>query len=172
VSTIGEGSIRELFESSFDNFIDRPPNRGITFSLSYPIFDWGRGVERVQQEMADLRAIELSHENWRVTIVREVRQIVRSVEEAKNRLRIHEKNQQVSQRSYEISRMRFENGDLTSQELAVEQERLAESRLTYLNAFITYQMAVADLKRKTLWDFKNNRSYLMDDYFNNQSTLR
>ena len=165
VSTIGSGSIQQLFESSFDNFVDRPPNRGITFSLSYPIFDWGRGSQRVQQEKAGLRSVELNRENWRTTIIREVRQIVRLVAETKNRLKIHEKNQQVSQRSYEISRLRFENGDLTSQELAVEQERLAGSQLTYLNAFITYQSAIADLKRKTLWDFKNNRSYLTDDYF-------
>ena len=94
-----------------------------------------------------------------------MRDIVRSVNEAGNRLVIHERNQEVAQRSYTISRMRFENGDITSQDLAMEQERLANSQLNYLNAFITYQLAVADLKRKTLWDFKNNRSYLMDDYF-------
>ena len=103
-------------------------------------------------------------ENWRVTIIRQVRDIVRTVEEAKNRLSIHEKNQRVSQRSYEISRMRFENGDITSQDLARQQERLADSQINYLDAFISYQLAVADLKRKTLWDFKNNRSYLKDDY--------
>jgi outer membrane protein TolC len=89
---------------------------------------------------------------------------VRSVAEAKNRLEIHEKNQQVAQRSYEISRLRFENGDITSQELGVEQERLATTQINYLNAFISYQLAVADLKRKTLWDFQNNRSYLKSDY--------
>ena len=71
----------------------------------------------------------------------------------------------MAQRSYEISRMRFENGDLTSQELGREQERLAETQLSYLDAFIQYQLSVADLKRKTLWDFKNNKSYLKTDYF-------
>lgn len=164
ISTLGEGSTRELFESSFDNFIDRPPNRGITFSLSYPIFDWGRGSARVQQEKARLRETELSLEDTRVTVIREVRDVVRSVEEAKNRLKINEKNQEVAQRSYEISRLRFENGDITSQELGVEQERLATTQLNYLDAFITFQLAIADLKRKTLWDFENNRSYLKDDY--------
>ena len=44
----------------------------------------------------------------------------------------------------------------------MEQERLAETQLQYLNAFITYQLSVNDLKRKTLWDFKNNRSYLIN----------
>ena len=164
VSTIGKGTTRELFESSFDNFVDRPPNRGVTFSLSYPIFDWGRGSARKQQEQARLRETKLSYEDTKVTVVREVRNVVRSVEEAKNRLKINEKNQEVAQRSYEISRMRFENGDITSQELGVEQERLATTQLNYLDAFITYQLAIADLKRKTLWDFQNNRSYLQDEY--------
>ena len=164
VSTIKGGSIGSLFESSFDNFIERPPNRGITLTLSYPIFDWGRGSARIQQEMANLKESELSLENTKMTITREVRDIVRSVEEAKNRLEIHEKNQQVAQRSYEISRLRFQNGDITSQELGMEQERLADTQINYLNAFITYQLADADLKRKTLWDFKHNRSYLKTNY--------
>ncbi len=165
VSTIGTGTTQALFQSSFDNFVDRPPNRGITFTLSYPIFDWGRGSARVQQEEANLRREELDLENMEITIIREVRDIVRSVEEAQNRLQIHEKNQEVNQRSYSISRLRFENGDITSQELAVEQERLAETQLNYLDVFITYQTALAELKRTTMWDFENNRSYLMDDYF-------
>ncbi|MCK5147473.1 TolC family protein [bacterium] len=164
VSTLGSGNTNELFQSSFDNFTDRDPNRGVTFRLSYPIFDWGRGSSRVQQEQAHLRRRQLEKENTKVTIERQARDIVRSVGEAKRRLKIHEKTQQVSQRSYEISRLRFENGDITSQELSREQERLANTQLDYLGAFITYQLAVADLKRRTLWDFQNNRSYLKDDY--------
>ena len=165
ISTIGSGSIPDLFESSFDNFLERPPNRGVTLTLSYPLFDWGRGKARVQQEKANLRNSKLTLDNWRNTIIRQVRDIVRSVEEARNRLVIQETNQQVSQRSYAISRMRFDNGDITAQELAIEQERLADTQLAYLDAFISYQLSVADLKRKTLWDFKNDRSYLKADYF-------
>jgi hypothetical protein len=58
--------------------------------------------------------------------------------------------------------MRFESGDINSRELALEQERLSNSRLAYLNSYITYQLTVADLKRKTLWDFYNGRSYLKE----------
>ncbi len=164
-SSIGTGTTRDLFQSSFDDFLNRPPNRSITFTLSYPIFDWGRGSARVQQEEANLRSKELDRENIETTIICDVRDIVRSVEEAKNRLKIREKNQEVAQRSYAISRLRFENGEFTSQDLGVEQEKLAGTQLDYLDAFITYQRKIADLKKKTMWDFKNNRSYLMDDYF-------
>jgi outer membrane protein len=160
VSSIESGSNRELFDSSFNNFVDRKPNRGITLTLSYPIFDWGRGSARVQEETVNLRNNELGFENTRINIIREVRDVVRSLEDAKNRLNIYEQGQQVAQQTYEISRMQFENGNINSQELALEQDRLATSQLAYLNAFITYQFAIADLKRKTLWDFQNNNSYL------------
>jgi len=169
VSTTGAGSTRELFDSSFGNFVDRPPNRGITLTFSYPILDWGRGSSRVRQEEVTLKENKLRHENTQRTITRDVKYIVRRVTEAKNRLVIHEKNQQVAQRSYKISRMRFENGDMTSQELGREQERLAESQLQYLNAFITYQLAIADLKRKTLWDFKNDKNYLINNISNKEN---
>jgi len=165
VSTLGTGTTDELFQSSFNNINDRPPNRGVTFTLSYPIFDWGRGRERVQQETATLRQQELTKENLRVTIIKEVRDVVRSVKEAQNRLEIHKRNQDVAQRSYQISRIRFENGDISSQDLSRQQERLAQARLDYLDAYITYQLSLADLKRKTLWDFENSRSYLREDFF-------
>lgn len=160
LSTIESNSSSDLFQSSFDNFVDRRPNRGVTFSISYPIFDWGRGSAMEQEQKARLNDYELDLDNTRTEIIREVRDVVRSVEEAKNRLSIHEQNQQVSQMTYEISRKRFENGDINSQELALEQERLADSQLAFLDAFITYQLQVADLKRKTLWDFEGDRSYL------------
>lgn len=163
VSTSQHGSTADLFRSSFDNIVDRPPNRGITLTFSYPVFDWGRGRERVQQQMASVREAQLSLENEKTTITREVKDIVRSVYEARNRLLINEKNQQLMQKSYEISRMRFENGNITSQELGREQERLAATQLDYLGAFITYQLAIADLKRKTVWDFENATGYRVED---------
>jgi len=115
--------------------------------------------------MASLREAQLSLDDVKTTVIREVRDIVRSVGETMNRLIIHEKNQQLAQKSYEISSMRFENGNITSQELGTEQERLAATQLDYLNAYITYQLALADLKRKTLWDFKNNRSYQVEEEY-------
>ncbi|MCE5251673.1 TolC family protein [bacterium] len=162
VSTTGSGTTRSLFESSFDNFVDRPPNRGITLTFSYPVFDWGRGDAKVRKAQVTLKERQLSQENTRETIVREVKDTVRKVNEAKSRLSIYENYQDVAKRSYDISRMRFENGDITSQELAREQERLAEVQLNYLDAFITYELALADLKRQTLWDFENNRTYLIN----------
>ncbi|MHB9027802.1 MAG: TolC family protein [Candidatus Latescibacterota bacterium] len=162
VSTLGEGNTGDLFQSSFDNFVDRPPNRGVSLTFSYPVFDWGRGAAMVEQQRVLLKEKTLRIDDRKRTIIREVRDVIRRVDETSGRLVINEKNEQVARRSYDISRMRFENGDFTSQELAREQERLASAQLDYLTAFIDYQLALADLKRKTMWDFEKGRSMIKE----------
>ena len=47
------------------------------------------------------------------------------------------------------------NGDITSQELALNRDRLTDAKTSYLNAYIDYRLAIADLKRKTLMDFES-----------------
>jgi outer membrane protein TolC len=154
-----QGNVIQLFRSSFDNFMVRPPNRGITFTLTIPILDWGRGKNRVKGQTILLKEKQLALENTNDKIVKEIREIVRTVYEAEKRFRINQENRYNATNSYRISRLRFENGDISGQELATEQERLSQVQLAFINAYITYQLALADLKRRTMWDFENNRSY-------------
>ena len=154
----------DLWRTSLDDFWSRPPNRGITLTFSYPIIDWGRNSARVQSALASLKDSELSLENQKISIEKEIRDVVRNVKESEDRLEILRIAQEVAQKSYDISKERFDNGDITSQELARDQEALTNTQLNNLNAFLTYQRNVADLKRKTMWDFEKNESYLKDTY--------
>ncbi len=151
-----------LISHSIENMGIRPPNRGITLSFSFPIYDWGRASAKKQQSYANLKDAELELDNSKFTIISEVRHIIRTIEESKIRVNINTKNEKLASMSYDISALRFKNGDITSQQLAQEQERLSQAQLAFLDSYITYQLAVADLKRKTMWDFKNNRSYLLE----------
>ena len=162
LSTRDGGSVGQLINSSFDNMKDRPSNRGIAFTLSYPIADWGRSKNLKKRAEMRLKQRELDLDNTRRVIEREIREIVRSVYEAEKRFRINRRNQEVAIESYRISQMRFENGDMTSQELSIEQERLSQVQLAYIESYITYRLSVANLNRKTMFDFENNRSYLLD----------
>ena len=163
LSTIGEGSLGELAQSSFENMFDRPSNRGVVFTLSYPISDWGRSKNLVQREERRLKMQQLDRENMKRSIETQVRKIVRSVHEAEKRYRINQRNREVAVASYRISQLRFENGDMTSQELSIEQGRLSDVQLAYIDAYITYRLSIADLNRKTMWDFENDRSYLIEN---------
>jgi outer membrane protein TolC len=104
--------------------------------------------------------IKRALENEKITVEREIKDVVAAVHEAENRLSVLEKSQQLAERSYEISLARFDNGDITAQNLALDRDRLNQARSAYLDAYIDYQTAVADLKRKTLYDFENNRSLM------------
>jgi len=163
LSTIGEGTVMQLIHSSFNNMIDRPSNRGIALTLSYPIFDWGRAKNQVRREQVRLKQRELDLDNTMRTIETGIREIVRSVEEAEKRYRVNQKNQEVAIKSYRISQLRFENGDMTNQELLIEQNRLSEVQLAYIGSYITYRLSVANLSRKTMYDFEHNRSYLITE---------
>jgi len=161
LSTRNGGNLGQLISSSFNNMVDRPSNRGIAFTLSYPIAEWGRSKNLVKRAESRLKQRELDLENTRRNIEREIREIVRSVYEAEKRYRLNRRNQEVAIESYRISQMRFENGDMTSQELSIEQERLSQVQLAYIESYITYRLSVANLNRKTMYDFENNRSYLL-----------
>ena len=158
-----EGNVMDLFRQSFDNMAVRPPNRGITFTLTIPIVDWGRRRNYVNAETIRLDRYKMQLDYQYEQIVKEIREIVRTVYEAEKRFRINQTNADVAARSYRINRLRFENGDITGQELSLEQAKLSDVQLAYINAYVSYQLALADLKRKTMWDFENNRSYLIEN---------
>jgi outer membrane protein TolC len=159
LSTVNSNNLENLVQSSFRNMGDRPSNRGVVFSLSYPISDWGRAKNLVKREERRLQQQKLDMDNTKRTIEAEVRKIVRSVYETGQRYRINKRNREVALESYRISQLRFENGDMTSQELSIEQERLSQIQLAYIDSYITYRLSVADLNRKTMYDFENRRSY-------------
>ena len=163
LSTLEKGSLGDLVESSFKNMSDRPSNRGIVLTLSYPIADWGRAKNLVKREERRLNQQKLDLENTKRKIETEVRKIVRSVYETEQRYRINQKNREIALESYRISQLRFGNGDMTSQELSIEQERLSQVQLAYIESYITYRLSVADLNRKTMYDFENNRSYKINN---------
>jgi outer membrane protein len=141
---------------------ERPPNRGAAITISYPIADWGRRNARVQKANIGLQDNILKLAEYKKIIQKEVRDIERTVRESWNRFQIHERNQDLAHRSYEIHLMRFENGDISNQELAIERERLSSIQLNFLNSYIDYELAIAELKRITMWDFKNNCIYNID----------
>jgi len=69
-----------------------------------------------------------------------------------------EKNVIVAEKSFEISRQRYANGDIDSQAMALERERLNSAYISRLESFINYKLLLSDLMRKTFFDFEKNKS--------------
>jgi outer membrane protein len=162
ISTSNSTNTIDLIESSHANIANRPPNMGVALTFSIPIYDWGRRKSKIREAEYILQQSKYNLEDLTITIEREVRQVIRTVRESHEQLTIYEKNLEVARQAFDIALLQFENGNLSNQELSIEREKLAGIQLEYLNAFIAYQLAVNDLKRKTLWDFENNRSYVIE----------
>ena len=150
--------VGDLFESSWDDLHRRPRNLGVHFTLTLPIWDSGANRAEVGAARAFLEQRELDAEESRRRVAQQVRSAITRLRETRGRLNVLKKSEDVAQRSYEISLARFDNGDITVQELALDRTRLTQARLAYLDAYIQYQLAAADLKRQTLYDFEKGRS--------------
>jgi outer membrane protein len=151
---------RQLWNSSLDDMSRRPNNRGLGFTLSVPIFDWGVNAAEVQAAKADFNDSQLTLEEQKKTIVREVRNVVNNLKEAEGRLEVLQKRQEVAEKAFAITLKRFNTGDITSQELALDRERFIAAKMAFLDAYIFYKLAIANLKQSTMWDFENNTSVL------------
>ncbi len=146
----------ELFDSSWDDLRRRPRNRGITFSLNVPVWDWGVNRARVKAGEARLRNAEHSLEEMKKTIVRNINDVVTRVRDAESRIEISQRRQELAQKTFDISLERFNIGEITADQLALDRTRLNNAKLAFLTAYMNYQLAVEDLKRNTLWDFQTN----------------
>ncbi len=149
----------ETFDQAFSNFKD---DRSVTFSLTMPLWDWSKNNYEVQAAQANLESQRLTQKNRIEQIKQEIRTAVRNFHSSGQRVDITKRSEALAEKSYKINLLKFENGDLSSQDLALEQNRLTEARVNSLNAIIDYRQALSDLQRKTLWNFEKNESVVVE----------
>ncbi|MAT38638.1 MAG: hypothetical protein CL946_03435 [Ectothiorhodospiraceae bacterium] len=144
-------------EEAFERlYVDVRDTRGAMFTVSVPVFDWGKHAQEVQGAKARLQSAELSAQRTELVIEQEITDLVRRIESAEQRVEVLFRSQIVAQKAFEINTKRFESGTIGSLELAQSQARLLQAKLSALEALIDYNVAVADLTRKTAYDFKND----------------
>ncbi|MFO7656175.1 MAG: TolC family protein [Bacteroidales bacterium] len=146
------------FDNSWQDLRRRPNNRGIGLTLSVPIWDWGENRSLVNAQKARIERAMYSLDDTKVDIEKEIINTVNRLNSALRRLQLLEKSVQVAEKSFAISSTRFVNGDIDSESLALERERLNNAYVSRLNAFISYKLLLADLTRQTFFDFLKNKS--------------
>lgn len=159
---LDDPGLRDLIDSSWSDLRRRPGNRGVRLGFSVPIWDSGVNEAEVASAEVALRRQELDGENLRRSIRRQVQAALARLEAAQRRLDVLERSMDVAGRGYAISQERFEMGEITSQTLADNRDRLVQARRSFLTALVNHRLAVADLRRQTLYDFEAQRSLVED----------
>ena len=145
----------QSIQNSYTDFLNRPQNFGLGLNISIPLFDWGENRALVNAAKSRLKQTELQKKEVERGIEREVRNLVADLNSSLSRLQLLEKNLVVAQKSFEITRQRFSDGDIDSQSLALERNRLNNAYNSHLRAYINYQLLLADIMRKTFYDFRS-----------------
>ncbi|MFA5046518.1 MAG: TolC family protein [Paludibacter sp.] len=144
-------------KNSYDNFLNRPQNFGVGFTVNVPILDFGENRALVNAAKSRLKQNVIRKEEVQRSIEREVRNLVADLNSSLKRLQLLEKNVSVAEKSFEITRQRYSDGDIDSQALALERTRLNTAYTSHLRAYINYQLLLADIMRKTFYDFQKNK---------------
>lgn len=146
------------FQNSWYNMQDRPGNFSAGLTIHIPLIDWGENKARVNAAEANLKQNMLQLESERISIERDIRTLAERLQSSLRRLELLEKNVLVAEKSFEISRQRYSNGEIDSQAIALERERLNNAYISRLESFISYKLLLSDLMRKTFYDFEKGRS--------------
>jgi len=150
--------LTQTLSGAWDELKRRPGNRGVSLSISIPLWDWGVSRANVAAARADLRKADYALANEEVNVEREIRNTVARLNSSLKRLQLLEKNVEVAEKSFEISRQRYANGEINSQSLALDRTRLSNAYLSRLQAYIDYRLQIVDLTRKTFYDFEIGKS--------------
>ena len=142
------------FNQTWQNLSSRPGSFGVGLTASIPIIDWGENRARVQSAMSMLKQNQLQMESSKISIERDIRTTVDRLQSSLRRLQLLEKGLVVAEKSFDISRQRYANGEIDSQSMALERERLNNAYNTRLDAYISYKLLLSDLMRKTFFDFE------------------
>ena len=143
-------------QHSASDFMERPINYGVGVTVSIPLLDWGENKARVRAAEARQRQNYLAKEELERSIETETRNSVAQLNNNLKRLQLLEKNVAIAEKSFAITLQRFSDGDIDSQTLALERNRLNSAYRSHLSAYIAYQLSLADIMRKTLYDFEND----------------
>jgi outer membrane protein len=155
--TLGlEGRGSEM-DQLYDALMDPDQTRGAAVNFSIPLWDWGRNRAQVNSRLTEMRKVDRQLDETRITIEREVRDVVDRVDEAQRRLEMLVPSVSAAERSYRLSLERFEAGTLNTQDLILTQNRLADARRSYLSAYLDYKGALSDLQRRTYWDWERDQ---------------
>lgn len=141
----------------FSNLSDRPMNYMVGLTVSVPILDWGQNKARVRINEARLEQALLRQDQTEREIESQVRNLISSINSNLRRLQILEKSVLVAEKSFEITQKRYADGDIDSQDMTLERNRLNSAYTSRLDAFINYQLSITDLTRQTFYDFKTDR---------------
>ncbi|MBS4060076.1 MAG: TolC family protein [Bacteroidetes bacterium] len=128
----------------------------VTVGISIPILDWGQSKGRIKMAESNLELIRASIEQERTDFEQNIFLRVMQFNMQKNQLMIAAKADTVAQKRFDVTQKRYMIGKVNDiLELNNAQIDNDNAKMGYYNALKTYWNSYYDLRRMTLFDFRD-----------------
>ena len=142
------------YNNTWTSLTERPGSFSVGVSGRIPLIDWGANKARVRSAETGLVQQEVDLETFKRNLSREIRSLVDKMNNSLRGLEIMEKSVVIAEKSFEISKKRYENDEIDSQAMSLERDRLDGAYKSYLSSYITYKLSLSDLMRTTFFDYE------------------
>ena len=161
-----KGSISASFgllgqnEKASNMFKNPEDDQSVSLKLSIPVWDWGAKKSRIRASEASIESTKIDAAEEKKSIEISVRKICRNIPNLLAQIDIARQNEKNSERTYDLNLEKYKTGNLTGMDLKQFQDQLTQKKQALTNAIISYKLEILNLKIQTLWDYKENKSYL------------
>lgn len=156
---VGFSRTTDSFSAAYRNLQD---NEIVGVTLSMPIFDWGvqKGRVKVAQSNLELAKtkVEQAHVEYVQGLRRQVVQFSFQAEQCRTSMRARE----ISKERYDITKKRFEAGNITVTELNTAMQEQETAKTQFITQLQTYWTSYFSLRKATLYDWTNHRPLTAD----------
>lgn len=130
----------------------------VTVGISIPILDWGQAKGRIKMAESNLELMRTSIEQERIDFEQNIFLRVMQFNMQKNQLLIASKADTVAQKRFDVTQKRYMIGKVNDiLELNNAQIDNDNARVGYYSALKTYWSSYYELRRLTLFDFRDKR---------------
>lgn len=156
---VGFNQTANTFSAAYRNLQD---NEIVGLTVTLPIFDWGVQKGKVMVAKSNLELAKTKKEqadnDYIQKIKREVLQFSFQSEQCRTSLRA----QEISHERYDITKKRFETGNVSVTELNTALQELETAKSQYITQLKAYWTYYYSLRRYTLYDWVQKRALTAD----------
>lgn len=154
-ASFGLTQTSDYFRNVYLNPLD---NENVSVGITIPILDWGQAKGRIKMAESNLELVRTSVEQSRMDFEQNIFLKVMQFNMQKNQLKIAAKADTVAQKRFDVTQKRYMIGKVNDVlELNNAQIDNDNARMGYYSALKTYWNSYFEMRRLTLFDFRDKR---------------
>ncbi len=145
-----------------DVYVNPLDQQQLRVGIQVPIVDWGVGRGRVKMAESNRELVNTNVEQSLVDFEQEVFLRVMEFNMLDRQLMIAAKADTIAEKRYEVSRKRYLIGRIDILELNIALAEKDRAKQSYLAALRNYWRGFYEMRRLTLYDFREDRAIMLD----------